>query len=126
MLTAALIIFGLTLIAVAVCFYRIGQIERFYARLFNTEETIPTWKRKRWGFGLLLLAHLVGFSRLIYPTQWTPLVFLVLACTACWLFASAYGLFLQDVETLTPRGARTKGSDVRLSKENHHERQRDD
>lgn len=106
MLIAAFAIFGLTLIAVALCFYRIGQIEHFYAKLFNTEESIPTWKRKRWGFGLLLLAHLVGFSRLVYPTQWTPLIFLVLACAACWLFASAYKCFLRDVETLSPEGVR--------------------
>ena len=113
LITLALVIFGLALVAVAICFFRINQIETFYATLFNTQETIPTWQRKRWGFILLVLAHLVGFSRLVYPTQWTPIIYLVCTCTAFWLFASAYGLFLRDMETLSPEGARESANTTR-------------
>ena len=102
----ALGIFGACLIAVAICFYRIRKIEKFYAELFDSHKVIPTWQRKRWAFGLLILGHLIGFSRLVYPTRWSPIAYLVCVCAAFWLFASAYKLFLRDIETLTPEGAR--------------------
>lgn len=100
MLTISLIVFGLILVAAAANLIRITKIERAYREMFQQDDTIPTWQRKRWAFALLVGAHVLGFSRLIWVWEYTSLVYLLLVCAAFWLFFWAYGSFLNDIKTL--------------------------
>lgn len=100
MLTISLIVFGLILVAAAANLIRITKIERAYREMFQQDDTIPTWQRKRWAFTLLVGAHVLGFSRLIWVWEYTSLVYLLMVCVAFWLFFWAYGSFLKDIKTL--------------------------